>query len=59
LEHIKAEENKILRMWKDLGIKVSTAADSQALIQLYHQFCQKKRCLECKIGVYLMNNTLK
>ena len=59
LQHIRAEENRILRMWKNLGIKVSTAADSQALIQLYHQFCQKKRCLECKIGVYLMNNTLK
>jgi len=59
LQHIKAEENKILRMWKDLGIKVSTAADSQALIQLYQQYCQKKRCLECKVGVYLINNTLK
>jgi len=59
LQNIKAEENRILKMWKNLGINVSTAADSQALIQLYHQFCQKKRCLECKMGVYLMNNTLK
>lgn len=50
LEQIKAENNYILRQWQDCGIKVDTAADSQALIQLKREYCDKKDCLRCRFG---------
>ncbi len=50
LEGIKAEDNHILRQWRDCGIKVDTAADSQALIQLKRQYCDRKDCLRCRFG---------
>jgi hypothetical protein len=50
LEEIKGENNKIIRGWKQLGIEPKTAYQTQALIQLKNEYCDKKRCLECAIG---------
>ena len=50
LEELKAEENHITRMWKECGLPVDTAGDSQALIQLKNQYCDRKDCLRCRIG---------
>jgi Protein of unknown function (DUF2851) len=54
LQNIPAENNKIVRQWADLEQKVNNAFDSQALIELYNNFCMKRRCLECKVGSYLV-----
>ena len=50
LEELKAENNYITRMWEQCGMKASNAADSQALIQLKKDYCDKKKCLYCRIG---------
>ena len=50
LEQLKAENNHIIRMWQDCGLEVKTAGDSQALIQLKNEYCDKKDCLRCRIG---------
>lgn len=50
LEELKAENNYITRMWEQCGMKASNAADSQALIQLKKECCDKKKCLYCRIG---------
>lgn len=50
LEELKAEYNYITRMWEQCGIKAANAADSQALIQLKKEYCDKKKCLYCRIG---------
>ena len=50
LEQIKAENNHITRMWQACGLDVMTAGDSQALIQLKKEYCDKKDCLRCRIG---------
>ena len=50
LEQLKPENNTIIRLWKELGITVDNAGDSQALIQLKHQYCDHKDCLRCRIG---------
>ena len=50
LEELKAENNYIPRMWEQCGMKASNAADSQALIQLKKEYCDKKKCLYCRIG---------
>lgn len=50
LEELKAENNHIVRMWKLCGLEVENAGDSQALIQLKKEYCDKKECLRCRIG---------
>jgi hypothetical protein len=50
LEDVPAEGNKIIRIWEENGWEVVNAAQSQALLQLYNNYCSSKRCLECTIG---------
>ena len=38
LEELKAEDNHIVRMWKQCGLDVENAGDSQALIQLKNEY---------------------
>lgn len=56
LESLPGEENKITRQFDDLKIGVLSAKDSQSLIQLHNELCEKKNCLNCKIGVYLLQS---
>lgn len=54
LQQLPAESNFILREWKALGFSPQHAFDSQALIELYNEFCQPKKCLQCSIGLQLI-----
>lgn len=55
LEALPAEGNSIIRQWKALGMKVKTAYQSQALLQLKNEYCNHKKCLECSIGHKILN----
>jgi len=55
LQQSPAESNTIISQWKTLGLKSKTAFDSQALIELQNNYCAKKRCLDCTIGISLIN----
>ena len=50
LETLKAEDNSIVRMWQGCGLTVDNAGDSQALIQLKREYCDKRECIRCRIG---------
>ena len=50
LEQLPKETNRITKQWEKLGIEHQSAFDSQALLYLHKNYCQKKRCLECGIG---------
>ncbi len=50
LQQVKAEKNIITRGFMALQIENKTAVDSQALIQLKNEYCNKKRCLDCSVG---------
>ena len=50
LEKLKPENNYITRMWAQCGIQANHAGDSQALIQLKKEYCDKKKCLYCRFG---------
>lgn len=50
LESMKAEDNHILHLWNRVGLKVDNAADSQALVHLQTEYCNKKKCLFCRFG---------
>ena len=57
LEQLKAENNHIVRIWQRVGLNVETAADSQALIQLKKEYCDRKNCLRCRFGYEYLKNT--
>lgn len=56
LETIPSEENTILKKWKSIGVTPSNSFESQALIELYNEYCLNKKCLNCQVGVKLLNN---
>ncbi|MFY0606160.1 MAG: DUF2851 family protein [Cyclobacteriaceae bacterium] len=55
LDEIRAESNHITQKWYGLGVKIENASDSQALIHQYNNMCLKKKCLECNIGMSILN----
>jgi hypothetical protein len=50
LETTSPEKNSIIETWEALAVQPKSAADTQALLQLKNNYCDKKRCLECAIG---------
>jgi len=50
LEQLRAEQNHIIRLWRECGLEVKTAGDSQALIQLKNEYCDRRECLRCRFG---------
>lgn len=50
LESMKPERNTIVIEFSESGIKPAHALDSQALIQLRKEYCDKRNCLYCRIG---------
>ncbi|MBK8809026.1 MAG: DUF2851 family protein [Bacteroidales bacterium] len=65
LESMSAEKNSIISKWEEVGFKPKCAHESQALLELYNEYCLPGFCLKCRIGKkYIMkkieteNNTI-
>lgn len=56
LEETAPENNSIVNGFKNMNINCRNGYDTQALIELKTQYCDKKRCLECGVGNYLLKN---
>jgi len=56
LESLPSEKNSIINRWKSLGISVSAASDTQALIELKKQNCDLQGCMSCPIGHKIMSS---
>ena len=54
LQQLPAESNNIIREWDAIGLVPQHAYDSQAMIELFNEFCQPKKCLQCTIGLALL-----
>ncbi|MBR0195096.1 MAG: DUF2851 family protein [Paludibacteraceae bacterium] len=50
MERITAENNTIIRQWRVLGQTICNAADTQALLHLYQNYCQHHECINCEVG---------
>jgi len=50
LENTPPEKNAVIDKWKELGVPVRNAFDSQALLELKKTYCDCKRCMSCAIG---------
>lgn len=51
---LDAENNGIIRQWRAAGLPAACAADSQAMLQLRNEYCERHRCLECRFGHALL-----
>ena len=56
MSSLAPEQNAIIEKFALFGIKAENAFESQALLQLKNEYCNKRRCLECAIGASLMKN---
>ena len=54
LRELKAEQNQLVTNYTAAGFNANSASDSQALLQLYKNYCQQRKCLSCAIGVKLL-----
>lgn len=55
LQNIKREDNSIVENYMQLGVSIKNAKDSQAMLQLYDNYCNKNKCLQCAVGTELLN----
>lgn len=54
IRKIKPEKNNIISNFSNLQVSLENACDSQALLELKNNYCSKKRCLQCAIGLQLL-----
>lgn len=55
LEDLKPEKNSLITEFKKHDINPINAADTQALIQLRKEYCDKRKCLYCKVGYQILS----
>ena len=56
IAQIKPEKNTIISNFNNLKIKSKNAFESQALLQLKNEYCNKQLCLQCAIGKELLKS---
>jgi hypothetical protein len=54
LHNCKMELNAKTKLFSDKNSLLKSSADSQALINLYDNYCSKKRCLKCGIAASIL-----
>lgn len=54
LNAVSPENNSIIDKFASFGIKSKSAFETQSLLQLKNEYCNKQRCLDCAIGSFLM-----
>lgn len=51
---LEPEDNRIMRGWRKEAVIARSAAESQGLTELRQQYCDEKKCLECRVGKELL-----
>ncbi|MGB6153655.1 MAG: DUF2851 family protein [Pricia sp.] len=54
ISQITKEENSIIANFKKHGISTGNAKESQAVLQLYNEYCTQNKCLQCAVGSSLL-----
>tara|TARA_B100000949_G_scaffold47660_1_gene41407 strand:- start:5105 stop:6412 length:1308 start_codon:yes stop_codon:yes gene_type:complete len=56
---ISSEENTVVKKFNSLKKVSKSACQSQALLQLKTEYCDKNKCLECAIGGYILGSQMQ
>lgn len=57
LSNLPSEINHKTKAYTRLGIKNTSALESQAQIHLHDEYCSKKACLQCSVGQVLLKTS--
>ena len=50
LSQMEAEDNKIIRFYRENHFEIDDGMESQAVLELSTRYCQHKQCLACSLG---------
>jgi hypothetical protein len=56
LNQVAPEKNAIMDKFKSFSVVVSDAFESQALLELKNEYCNKFKCMECAIGISVLKS---
>ena len=54
MRNIPAEKNHITKNFQNKGVLIKNALQSQAVLHLKRQYCDKKKCLQCSLGLSIL-----
>jgi len=58
LEQLPGENNSEIAFWEAAGLPCRNALQTQALLHLKRFYCDKKQCLQCRIGGVLLSKLI-
>ena len=56
IKEVSPESNAIIQKFNSFKIISKNAFETQSLLQLKNEYCNRSRCLECAIGIELLKN---
>jgi hypothetical protein len=56
LNDVGPEKNSIIEKFCSFGLKPKNAFETQSLLQLKNEYCNKSKCLDCAIGMELLKS---
>jgi len=56
MNEVASEKNAIIDKFDSFGIKSKNAFESQTLLELKNEYCNKKACLKCGLGLELLKS---
>ena len=56
LEGIPSEKNSIIDKFSEFDVKSINAFQSQSLLELKNEYCNKNKCLKCAVALQLLKN---
>ena len=57
MNSLNYENNSVIRNWQKLNVPISSCYDSQAMLQLNKEYCSRKKCLNCNIGLKILKHS--
>ncbi len=54
LLQLSKERNAVTKIFEELGWKHDNSADSQALLHLKKEYCDRRKCLSCSVGLSIL-----
>ncbi|KQO33886.1 hypothetical protein ASF10_17710 [Flavobacterium sp. Leaf82] len=56
MNEVPPEKNAIINKFETFGISSKNAFETQTLLELKNEYCNKKACLKCALGMELLKN---
>lgn len=56
LAAVKPEKNQVIEAFGNMGWRPQNGLQSQAMIQLFRQYCSERKCLQCAIGLSILKS---